>query len=106
MDDLEDKVGVLHDSKKRGVDGLRDLVNISQEQASKSVAAAVAAQEAAHKATEAAKLQHEAASSHMKACREFRRITELFCETGAGADVLLLAMPVCYKQYLHCHDSH
>ena len=67
------------------VEQLQVFANLSQDQSSKRVAATLAAQEAARKASEAADLQHEAASFHRKACNELRKITRIFSEGGPGA---------------------
>ena len=52
-----------------------------------------AACNAACKATD---LQHEAAQSHMRACGELKKITELFSEAGPAAGVLIL---------VHCDNA-
>ena len=100
IEDLEYKVASLEGEKRSPVELLNALVYHSQDQSSKSVAAAVAAavaaQEAARKACEAADLQHEAAQSHMRACGELQRITELFSEAGPAASVLIL---------VHCDNA-
>ena len=94
IEDLEYKVTVLEDNKRALMDALEDCVYHSQpeEQSSKSVAAAEAAQEAARKACtcEAADLQYEAAQSYVRACGELKKVTELFSEAGPAAGVLIL----------------
>ena len=88
IDDLEYKV--LEDNKRALMDALKAYVYHSQEQSSKSVAAAEAAQEAARKACKAADLQYKAAQSGMRASGELRKITELISEAGPAAGVLIL----------------
>ena len=73
------------------MESLQVFGDLSQDQSSKSVAAALAAQEAVCKASEAADLQHEAANFHIKACHELRRITE---STLRLAQVLGVLVPV------------
>ena len=73
IEDLEYKVASLEGEKRSLVELLNAFVYHSQDQSSKSVAAAVAAQKAARKACEATDLQHEAAQSHMRACGELKR---------------------------------
>ena len=60
-----------------------DFVQHSLNHSRNSVAAAVAAQEAA-------RLQHEAASFHVEACRELQNISHVLCKAGSAAGVLIL----------------